>query len=139
MIFYISFKSLAYLLPITFYQLPYTIYQLPVYPLDKCIVEIRLLKKKDTKNIGLLAAFLCCELNLQSYFKSVPGVWSDPDSGANPLSNAEGNAPSCGNTNMMSVYTGKTMAFFIICFFSEPSIISVSLLISNKRRLEICQ
>jgi hypothetical protein len=83
--FYSSSHSFSYLLPITFYQLPYTIYQLPVIPLDKCPTEKELNEKKSVKNNGLPAALIRCELDLQAYLKSVPGVWRNLDSGANPI------------------------------------------------------
>lgn len=84
--FFISSYSFSYHcpLPITFYQLPYTIYQLPVYPLDKCLAEKRLNGKKSVKNNGLPAVLIRCGLILQSYYKSVPGIWGDPGPGANP-------------------------------------------------------
>ena len=82
---FINYKPYTkHLIPYTIYQLPNTIYQIPVYPLDKGKAEKRLGGLLTKKSRGLLQCFIVAGW-LQSIIKSVPGVWSNLDSGTNPM------------------------------------------------------
>ena len=136
---FINYKPYTkHLIPYTIYQLPNTIYQIPVYPLDKSKAEKRLGGLLTKKSRGLLQYFVVAGW-FQSTIQSVPGVWSNLDSGANPMAEMAVYAHIRLIINWRFDNSGKIMNCIIIELNPDNQKLSISLMISKKGRFEICQ